>query len=68
MATALHTKLDLLADLAALGVCPGDGIFVHASMRSVGQVFGGPRTVVEILIEAVGETGLIGMPGFTSDA
>lgn len=68
MAAAFHIHADLRADLAALGVQWGDGLFVHASMRAIGHVVGGPRTVVEALLEAVGEAGLIGMPGFSSDA
>ncbi|MEM9497271.1 MAG: AAC(3) family N-acetyltransferase [Pseudomonadota bacterium] len=55
-------------DLASLGVCERDGLFVHASMKAVGSVVGGPRTVIEALLNAVGDDGLVGMPGFSSDA
>lgn len=58
----------LRADLADLGVATGDGLFVHSAMRPIGQVIGGPRTVVAALLEAVGRVGLIAMPGYSSDA
>ena len=51
-----------------MGIDQGVGLFVHASMKAVGPVVGGPRTIVEALLEAVGETGLVGMPGFSEDA
>lgn len=63
-----YSQERLLCDLSSLGVREGDGLFVHGSMKAIGSVTGGPRTIVETLLEAVGETGLIGMPGFSSDA
>ena len=68
MATALHSQTRFLDDLASLGVRTGDGLFVQASMGAIGRMVGGPRTVVETLLEAVGGAGLIGMPGLSSDA
>lgn len=68
MVSAIHTRLSLLEDLAALGVCEGDGLFVHGAMSAIGFTVGGARTVVEALLESVGEAGLIGMPGFSEDA
>ena len=68
MAFAFHTRSTLLDDLHSLGVRKGDGLFVHASMKAIGYIVGGPRTLVETLLGAVGDTGLIGMPGFSTDA
>jgi len=59
---------DLAKDLKSLGIAPGDGLFVHSSLRAVGHVLGGPRGLIEALIHAVGPTGLIAMPGFSRDA
>ena len=61
-------KDDLVDDLKALGFEPGDGVFVHCALGQIGHVIGGPRGVIDALIAVVGETGLIGMPGFSSDA
>nr|WP_255733359.1 AAC(3) family N-acetyltransferase [Ruegeria sp. Ofav3-42] len=68
MDSNFHTLESLVSDLVSLGVQKGDGLFVHGSMKAVGPVVGGPRTVIEALLRAVGETGLVGMPGFSGDA
>ena len=59
---------DIAADLNALGVESGDGLFVHSSLSRIGHVIGGPRGLIEALIKVVGPDGLIGMPGFSQDA
>lgn len=68
MTVSFSTKESLLNDLNSLGLAEGDGVFVHASMRAVGSVVGGPRTVIEALFSAVGDNGLVAMPGFSTDA
>ncbi len=61
-------KDDLAKDLTALGVTDGDGLFVHTALGKIGKVIGGPHGLIEALIYAVGDTGLIAMPGFSRDA
>lgn len=56
------TREALVADLRALGVRPGLTLLVHASLREMGWVDGGPATVVAALRECVGPTGTIVMP------
>lgn len=68
MVAVLHTQTSLFDDLISLGVHTGNGLFVHGSMSAVGGTVGGARTIVDSLLKAVGETGLVGMPGFSSDA
>lgn len=68
MSKKIIAKKDLKNDLASLGLQSGDGVWVHASMRSIGPVIGGPRVLIEALLETVGENGLVGMPGFSADA
>ncbi|MEO0936567.1 MAG: AAC(3) family N-acetyltransferase [Pseudomonadota bacterium] len=63
-----HTRTSLTRDLQTLGVRPGDAVFVHASLRPVGSVVGGARSVVEALLDAVRPDGAVAMPGFSSDA
>lgn len=65
---AFSTQDTLKADFKRLGLENGDGVFVHASMKSIGPVVGGARTVVSAIIEAVGESGLVAMPSFSNDA
>lgn len=64
----MHNADTLHHDLAALGIAAGDGLFVHASLGAMGRVEGGAATVVQVLMDAVGPTGLVGMPGFSTDA
>lgn len=61
-------KNDLTEQLRALGVKRGDGLFVHTALGQIGHVIGGPRGLIEALLETVGDQGLIGMPGFSRDA
>lgn len=68
MAPSLSTKRTLERDLQALGLCESDGVFVHASMKSIGAVVGGPRAFIEALFSVVGSDGLVVMPGFSTDA
>jgi aminoglycoside 3-N-acetyltransferase len=56
----------LRRDLANLGVREGDILLVHASLSSLGFVPGGAQTVVEALLGAVGSSGLVAAPTFTS--
>ena len=39
------TRQQLIADLRALGLRPGDVVMVHASLRAIGEVAGGPDEV-----------------------
>lgn len=55
------TRSRLLTDLEALGVAPGSILLVHASLRSMGWVVGGPEVVVQALLDAVGPKGTIVM-------
>lgn len=58
------TKADLVRDLRKMGVIPGDLLFVHSSLKSLGFVEGGPETVISALQEAVGEQGTVMLPTY----
>lgn len=49
----------LAADLAKLGVAPGDHVMVHASLRRIGPVERGAEGVIEALDRAVGPGGTL---------
>ena len=49
----------------ALGVELGDGVFVHASMKSIGHLKGGPHVLISALKKTVGLSGLVVMPAFS---
>ena len=54
----------LIADIRALGVRPGMDLVVHSSLAAVGEVKGGPDTVIDALQAAVGRRGTLLMPSF----
>ena len=58
------SEASLRRDLLALGVEPGDTLFIHSSFKSLGPVSGGAGSVVSALEAAVGGEGTILMPSF----
>jgi aminoglycoside 3-N-acetyltransferase len=52
-------RKDLVRDLYALGLRPGDLINAKVSLKAIGHVDGGADTVLEALIEAVGPNGTV---------
>lgn len=63
----IHDERRLAADLAKLGVERGGVLMVHASLRTVGAVNGGPRAVVRALRRALGPEGTLVVPAFTPE-
>ncbi|MBU3877249.1 AAC(3) family N-acetyltransferase [Faecalicatena sp. AGMB00832] len=55
-------KDDFIHALKQVGVRDGQTIMVHTSLSSLGFVCGGAQTVIEALIECVGENGTLMMP------
>lgn len=53
------TRSSLATDLLRLGVRPGDLLMVHAGMRSMGAVTGGVNTVVQALLQTIGDAGTL---------
>ncbi|MGQ0714576.1 MAG: AAC(3)-IV family aminoglycoside N-acetyltransferase [Gemmatimonadaceae bacterium] len=58
---------ELVEQLRALGVEPGDVLLVHSSYRAVRPVERGPQGVVDALISAVGPEGTLVMPSWPGD-
>lgn len=56
------TKPMLIQQLKAIGIESGDILLVHSSLSKIGFVDGGAKTIVEALIETVGQSGHILMP------
>lgn len=57
----MHSRAQLADDLRALGVRPGDVLMVHASIRAVGQVAGGPDQIHLAIKDAVTDRGTMFM-------
>lgn len=52
--------------LYLLGINKGDIVFVHSALSSIGFVDGGAETVIDALLESVGDEGTIIMPALTN--
>ena len=57
-------KSSLISSLSKLGVKPGIAVEVHASLSSFGYIENGAATLIEALIQSVGQNGSIIMPSF----
>jgi len=55
----IHSQL--VEELKALGVAPGQIVMIHASVRSVGVIMGGPNVIVEALLDALTPAGTMMM-------
>lgn len=60
----IATQADIVAGLKRLGVAPGDTLFVHSSLKSLGYVEGGPPSLIAALQEAVGPAGTLLLPTY----
>lgn len=57
-------RAELVAGLERLGIVPGDVLFVHSSLKSLGYVEGGAAAVVQALRAAVGLQGTLLLPAY----
>ena len=55
-------KEDIVSAFRSLGLTKGAVVMVHTSLSKIGYVCGGAQTVIEALIETVGQEGTIIMP------
>ncbi|MCX8183982.1 MAG: AAC(3) family N-acetyltransferase [Crenarchaeota archaeon] len=59
------TREEIVKDLVKIGVEKGDILLVHSSLSSIGYVAGGAETLIDALLESVGEEGTIVVPTIT---
>jgi len=62
---ARQARQEIASALVAAGLRPGGAVLVHSSLRSLGYVPGGPETVVQGLLEALGTQGTLLMPALS---
>ncbi len=62
-----NTTYSLNNELKDLGVTEGDVLLVHSSLSSIGWICGGPQTLIEVLLKAVGKEGTLVMPAHSRD-
>jgi aminoglycoside 3-N-acetyltransferase len=56
------TAEDVAAALHSVGIGAGDTVMFHSSLSSMGDVVGGPNTVIEGFLQAVGPEGTVACP------
>ncbi|NOK59439.1 MAG: hypothetical protein GFH27_549283n101 [Chloroflexi bacterium AL-W] len=61
MQKPLITKSQLITDLQNIGVQAGDTLMLHASVKAIGWVVGGPRVVLEALLDVLSAEGTLMM-------
>lgn len=63
--TQPHVTAEQIAhDLKAMGINEGDILFIHSSLKSLGFVEGGPKAVIQGLLDAVGPEGTLILPTY----
>jgi aminoglycoside 3-N-acetyltransferase len=60
-----HTREDITRAIKAADIGPGDLVLVHSSLSSFGRVPGGPQTVIDAVLDAIGPAGTALFPTFT---
>jgi len=62
-----HSRTELAAQFASLGITAGDTLLVHSALSKIGYVDGGPQTVIDALFDALGTHGTLVFPTFPFD-
>jgi aminoglycoside 3-N-acetyltransferase len=60
-------KEGLIAGFKRIGLNPGSTVLVHSALSQFGRVDGGADTVIDAIIETVGESGTVLVPTLTGD-
>ena len=55
------TRSRLVSDLSKLGLASGDTVMLHASVKAVGWIVGGPDMVLRAILDVLGSTGTLMM-------
>ncbi|MET7466692.1 aminoglycoside 3-N-acetyltransferase [Nonomuraea sp. NPDC005501] len=53
------TRDRIARDLTALGLAEGDVVMFHTRMSAIGYVAGGPQTIIDALLDVVGQRGTL---------
>jgi aminoglycoside 3-N-acetyltransferase len=56
------SKSQLVEQLVKIGIEPGDTLLVHSSLSKIGYLNEGPKTLVDALIDVIGNNGNLLMP------
>ncbi|HHY51034.1 MAG TPA: aminoglycoside 3-N-acetyltransferase [Alphaproteobacteria bacterium] len=53
------TRASLAAELAAVGLARGDAVLVHAALRRIGPILGGPDMLIAAIMDVLGPEGTL---------
>ena len=56
---AASTRSSLARDLRALGLKAGDHVLIHAGLRSIGPIVGGPDALIDAFLDVLGPDGTL---------
>lgn len=60
-----RTLEQLVREFQGIGLREGDNLILHSSFKSLGPVRGGPETVIDAILHALGPAGHLMVPTFT---
>lgn len=63
--THVTTRADIAAGFRRLGLQPGDVLFYHSSLKSLGRVDGGADAVIDAMLDVIDPHGTLSAPAFT---
>ena len=61
----MKTRTELITAFRTAGLAVGDLVLVHSALRKLGPVEGGADTVIDALLEVVGNQGTLAMATHT---
>ena len=59
------TKERIVEDLKKLGLKEGDNVLLHSSLKSIGYVKGGARTVIQAVVDVISPSGTLIVPTYS---
>ena len=62
------TKSKLISDLRALGLVAGQTVMLHASVKNIGWIVGGPDVVIEAILDILTRDGTLMMVASWEDS
>ena len=55
----------LIEDLQKVGLCPGDTVYVHTSLKRIGWIEGGANALIDAFVKVLGVHGTLAVPTHT---
>nr|6MN0_A Chain A, Aminoglycoside N(3)-acetyltransferase [uncultured bacterium]6MN0_B Chain B, Aminoglycoside N(3)-acetyltransferase [uncultured bacterium]6MN0_C Chain C, Aminoglycoside N(3)-acetyltransferase [uncultured bacterium]6MN0_D Chain D, Aminoglycoside N(3)-acetyltransferase [uncultured bacterium]6MN0_E Chain E, Aminoglycoside N(3)-acetyltransferase [uncultured bacterium]6MN0_F Chain F, Aminoglycoside N(3)-acetyltransferase [uncultured bacterium]6MN1_A Chain A, Aminoglycoside N(3)-acetyltra len=59
VSSRVSTRSSLAEDLRAIGLADGDAVLVHAALRKVGKIVGGPDDILDAMRDVIGPAGTV---------